>query len=186
MQRLLRRQIVLVATGFVAALATTALKAQANTTSEVQASGAGSPAESLLSNRFVLALGGFAVISNLDGSLSGSASTAQQNIDFDKRFGTDADQTRLRAEVLWRITPRQHLRFSYFNNDVRRTRTLDQDLTWGDYTLLAGAQATAEFKWRVYELDYEFAFLRRANYEIVALFGIHLSLIHISEPTRPY
>jgi hypothetical protein len=174
MQRPLRRQLALVATGFIAALATTSIDAQTNSTAEVHTSEAGSPAENLLTNRFVVSLGGFAVISNVNGSLSGSASTSEQKIDFDKRFGTDADQTRLRAEVLWRITPRQHLRFSYFNNDVKHTRTLDQDLAWGDYTFLAGAQATAEIKWKVYELDYEFAFLRRANYEIVVLVGIHL------------
>jgi hypothetical protein len=66
------------------------------------------------------------------------------------------------------------VRFSYFNNDVRRTRTIDQDLAWGDYTFIAGGQVTAEAKFRVYELDYEFAFLRRRNYEVVFIAGIHL------------
>jgi hypothetical protein len=75
---------------------------------------------------------------------------------------------------LWRITPTQHVRFSYFSNDVGRTRSIDQDLPWGDYTFKAGGQVTAETKFRVYELDYEFAFLRRRNYEIVAIAGIHL------------
>ena len=139
-----------------------------------RATGADSPAEGLLNDRFVIAVGGFAVISNINGSLSGSANTTDQNVNFDKQFGTDANQTRIRADVLWRITPRQHLRFSYFNNDVQRTRTIDQDLAWGNYTFLAGGQVTAETKFRVYELDYEFAFLRRPNYEIVAVGGIHL------------
>jgi hypothetical protein len=164
----------LVAASFIAALGATSINAQTSSAPEARASAASSPTENLLNQRFVITLGGFAVVSNINGSLSGTASTSGQNIDFDKRFGTDADQTRVRAEVMWRITPTQHLRFSYFNHDVRRTRTLDQDLVWGDYTLLAGAQVAAETKFRVYELDYEFAFLRRPNYEIVALAGIHL------------
>jgi hypothetical protein len=135
---------------------------------------AGSPTEDLLNDRFVIAVGGFVVSSTINGSLSGSANTSDQNIDFAKQFGTDADQTRWRGEVLWRITPTQHVRFSYFNNDVRRTRTIDQDLAWGDYTFIAGGQVTAEAKFRVYELDYEFAFLRRRNYEVVFIAGIHL------------
>jgi hypothetical protein len=53
-------------------------------------------------------------------------------------------------------------------------RTIDQDLAWGDYTFIAGGQVTAETKFQVYELAYEFAFLRRQNYEIVAIAGIHL------------
>jgi hypothetical protein len=135
---------------------------------------AGSPTEDLLNDRFVISVGGFVVTSNINGSLLGSANTSDQSIDFDKQFGTDSAQTRWRAEVLWRITPTQHVRFSYFDSDVANTRSIDQDLPWGDYTFKAGGQVTAETKFRVYELTYEFAFLRRPNYEIVAVAGIHL------------
>jgi hypothetical protein len=148
--------------------------AQASSAAEMPSNGANSSTENLLNDRFVVSLGGFVVSSKINGSLSGTANTSGENTDFDKRFGTDADQTRLRAEVLWRITPRQHLRFSYFNNAVQSTRAIDQDLAWGDYTFLAGGQVTAEVKFRVYELNYEFAFLRRQNYQIVAVAGIHL------------
>ena len=148
--------------------------AQASSAAEMPSNGANSSSENLLNDRFVVSLGGFVVSSKINGSLSGTANTSGEDTDFDKRFGTDADQTRLRAEVLWRITPRQHLRFSYFNNAVQGTRAIDQDLAWGDYTFQAGGQVTAEVKFRVYELNYEFAFLRRQNYEIVAVAGIHL------------
>ena len=134
---------------------------------------ADSPAEDLLKDRFNVDLGTFVVGSDLNGSLRGSANTNNQNIDFNKQFGTNADQTRWRADVLWRITPRQHLRFMYFDNDIKRTRTIDQDLAWGDYTFVAGGQVTAEQKFSVYELSYEFAFLRADNYEVVASGGIH-------------
>jgi hypothetical protein len=132
-----------------------------------------SPTEQLLDDRFNVDLGTFVVASNLNGSLRGTANTTNQSVDFDKQFGTDADQTRWRVDVLWRITQRQHLRFMYFDNDIQRTRTIDQDLAWGDYTFMAGAQVTAEQKFRVYELAYEYAFLRRDDYEIVASGGIH-------------
>ena len=148
--------------------------AQASSAAEMPSNGANSSTENLLNDRFVVSLGGFVVSSKINGSLSGTANTSGENTDFDKRFGTDADQTRLRAEVLWRITPRQHLRFSYFNNAVQGTRAIDQDLAWGDYTFRAGGQVTAEVKFRVYELNYEFAFVRRQNYEIVAVVGMHL------------
>jgi len=164
----------LISATLTAVLASTASHAQTSSAAAPSTSGAGSPGQSLLDDRFVFTVGAFVVTSKINGSLSGSANTSEQNIDFDKQFGTDADQTRWRADVLWRITPRQHLRFSYFNNDVQRTRTIDQDLTWGDYTFLAGGQVSAETKLRVYELDYEFAFLRRPTYEIMAVAGIHL------------
>jgi len=74
---------------------------------------------------------------------------------------------------MWRITQRQRLRFMYFNDDIRGTRTINGNLDWGDYTFIAGGQVTAEQKFQVYELSYEFAFLRRDNYEIVASGGMH-------------
>jgi len=172
--RLLHYQRLISAT-LIAVLAPTASHAQTSSDAAgAYTSGVGSPSERLLNDRFMLTVGAFVVTSKINGSLSGSANTSEQNIDFDKQFGTDADQTRWRADMLWRITPRQHLRFSYFDDDVQRTRAIDQDLTWGDYTFLAGGQVSAETKLRVYELDYEFAFLRRPNYEIMAVAGIHL------------
>ena len=134
---------------------------------------ADSPAEDLLKDRFNVDLGTFVVGSDLNGSLRGSANTNNQNIDFNKQFGTNADQTRWRADVLWRITQRQHLRFMYFDNNISRTRPIDQNLAWGDYTFVAGGEVTAQQKFQVYELSYEFAFLRADNYEVVASGGIH-------------
>jgi len=152
----------LAAGSFVAALLLVSAVAQAD-----------SPAEELLKTRFNVDVGTFVVASNLNGSLRGSANTTDQNVNFDKQFGTNADQTRWRGTVLWRITQRQGLRFGYFNNDIRRTRPIDGNLEWGDYTFVAGSQVTAEQKFRVYELDYEFVFLRRDNYEVAASAGIH-------------
>jgi len=147
---------------FVAALLAATAVAQAD-----------SPAEELLHDRFNVDLGTFVVASNLNGSLKGSANTTDQTVNWDKQFGTDADQTRWRIDGLWRITERQHLRFMYFDNHIRHTRTIDRNLEWGDYTFVAGGQVTAEQKFQVYELVYEFAFLRRDNYEIVASGGVH-------------
>ena len=133
-----------------------------------------SPAEDLLNSRFAFALGGFVVTSAIRASLLGSANTNDQQIDFDQRFGIDTEKTRWRGELLWRITPTQHVRFSYFDNDVQGTRVLNQDLAWGDYTFKVRGNVTAETEFRVYELGYEWAFLRRPNYEIVTMAGIHL------------
>lgn len=163
----------LVAASLIASVLATANRAQADSASEVSASGAGGPAETLLNDRFVLALGGYVVNSATTGSLSGSANAAGKSIDFARQFGIDAYQTRFRAEALWRITPRQHLRFSYWDNNNRHTRTIDQDLAWGDYTFVAGGQVTAQVKYRVAQLDYEFALLRQPHYEIVAAAGVH-------------
>jgi long-subunit fatty acid transport protein len=134
---------------------------------------ADSPTEALLKDRFNYEAGTFLVSPTMNASLSGTANTAHQSIDFDKEFGTDASETRLRAEFMWRITQRQHLRLVYFGTSVGKTRPIDRNLEWGDYTFVAGGEVTAETKMQVYELDYEFAFLRRENYEVLFTAGIH-------------
>jgi hypothetical protein len=164
-------------TGPVAALAAGAALAQtspgAATTSSL------TPTEQLLTDSFVLDLGGFIVSSNIDGSLSGNANTDNQNLDFNKTFGTNADQTRVRADFLWRITPRQAVSFAYFNDSVSRTRTLDQDIPWGDYTFLANAQVTAQTKFNIYEGTYQFALLNNRDYKLALSAGLHVDELTI-------
>jgi len=163
----------LVAASLAAALMSTSINAQTSSAAAANTTAENLPSENLLNSRFIITVGAFLVSSNINGSLSGSANTSGQRLDFDRVFGTDAEQTRWLADVLWRITPRQYLRLSYFDNDVQRTRTLDKDLPWGDYTFLAGGQVTAETRLQAYELSYEFAFLRRPNYELLAVAGIY-------------
>lgn len=135
------------------------------------------PAQDLVNNKFVINAGVFVLQSNLKANLNGNATAGSggQSIDFDQTFGTNADATRVRADILWRFLPRHHLRFVYFDNDVSRTRTLDHDVVWGDYTFQNGASVTAENKLRVYELAYEYAFARGPTYEVVGSAGIHYS-----------
>ncbi len=141
----------------------------------VSAEPAATPAHHLLTDEWVVNAGAFVMATNLNASLNGTAAASGVNreVDFDQAFGTNSDATRVRADVTWRFLPRHHVRFLYFDNDVKKTRTIDKDITWGDYTFLANGQVTAEDKFTVYELAYEYAFMREPTYEVVGTFGVH-------------
>ena len=156
--------------GPLAALAVSAAPAQA----APAATAALTPTEQLLVDPFVLDLGGFILSSNINGSLSGSANTNNQNVNFDHTFGTDASTTRIRADFLWRITARQAVCFSYFNDSVTGTRSLDEDIPWGDHTFLAGAQVTAKTRFNIYEGTYEYAFFNERDYKLALSGGLHV------------
>ena len=130
------------------------------------------PAQGLLQDKFVLNLGGFIVGTDVTAHLNGSSST-NPDIDFDRTFGDGSDATRIRADALWRITPNHHLRFLYFNNSNDRTRAIDRNIAWGDYTFQAGATVEAKTKFQIYELAYEYAFWRAPDVEISGSFGVH-------------
>jgi len=130
------------------------------------------PAQAMISSPLTGSLGGFILNTDLNARLNGQSST-NSDVDFDNEFGRARDATRVRADILWRFTPRNHLRLLYFDYSSNNTRVLGHDVHWGDYTFLAGSSATSNFKFNATELAYEYAFLRDPNYEVAGSAGIH-------------
>jgi len=131
-----------------------------------------SGAEGLLNDTLVFNLGAFVHQTSTEANLNGS-SVNNPEVDFDESFGKADDATRVRADLLWRITPEHRLRFMYFDNSTSRSKALAEDVTWGDYTFLAGSNVEFQQEFKVYQLVYEWAFMRRPTYEVAASFGVH-------------
>lgn len=138
-----------------------------------------SPAQEWLDSRFVVNLGGFVVGSTVEARLDGDIQAGEE-VDFDEQFGLGADATRWRVDALWRITPRHQLRLGYFGMRDSGSATLDEDITWGDYTFTAGARASARLEADNYWLSYEYAFLRRPSYEVATVIGVHYSDVDLT------
>ena len=131
-----------------------------------------SGADGLLNDHWVISLGGFFLTTDTRANLNGQSSI-NPDIDFDREFGKAADSRRIRADALWRVTPEHHLRLMYFDNSTVRSKALESDLQWGDYTFILGATAEFRQKTQVLELAYEYAFVRRPSYEVAASVGVH-------------
>jgi hypothetical protein len=129
------------------------------------------PAQNLLDGKVVGNLGGFIVGTDLKASLNGST-VNNPDVDFDKTFG-DADNTRIRADLLWRVTPHHHLRFLYFDDSTSRRRVIDEDIVWGDHTFTAGGEVRSKNSFKIYELAYEYAFIRQPSFELNGTLGVH-------------
>ena len=69
--------------------------------------------------------------------------------DIDETFGKANDSTRVRADLLWRISPKHHVGMMYFDNRISRTKTLSKDIVWGDNTYKAGANVASDNKFKV-------------------------------------
>jgi hypothetical protein len=129
-------------------------------------------AQGLVNDSFVINLGAFIVSTDTKARLNGQSSS-NPDIDFDQTFGKGSDATRIRADALWRITPAHHVRFMYFNNTVKKSRAISENIEWGDYTFQAGANVDSERKFSIYELAYEYAFIHKPTYEVAGTFGVH-------------
>ena len=132
----------------------------------------GGPAQILLDGKVVGNLGGFFLDTDVKARLNGE-STNNPDVDFDKTFGKGSDNTRIRGDVLWRITPTHHLRFLYFDNSVTRKRVIDEDIAFGDDVFHAGGEVKAKTSLKIGELAYEYAFIRQPTFELAGSFGVH-------------
>ncbi len=93
-------------------------------------------------------------------------------IDWEKNFG-DGDVNRFRFDGFWRFADRHKLRALVFSSSRSASRTFDDDIEWGGETFQANATIEGEIKFSIYELAYEYAFMRRENYEVAASLGLH-------------
>lgn len=137
-----------------------------------------SSAPSLIDSPLVVNLGTFVFTTDLKARLNGQ-STSNPDVDFDKAFGLGDNANRVRADALWRITPRHHLRFLYFDNSRTNTRTLDQAIKWGDLTFQPGSNVSATNRFKIAEVAYEYAFWRKPDTEVAGSIGVHYADISL-------
>jgi hypothetical protein len=135
-------------------------------------------APNLLTNPFYVALGTYIVDTDTEVSLNGSSSEGSR-VDWENTFGS-GDVTRFRLDGQWRFADRHKARFMWFDSSRDSSRTLDEEIDWGDETFPVNVRTRAEFSFSVYELAYEYAFLRRDNYEVSGSFGLHYTELDLT------
>jgi hypothetical protein len=133
-----------------------------------------SPAQAWLDQSFLFSLGGFFIQTDMRASLNGQSSQNPE-VDFDKDLGKADKLTRVRVDALWRITPKHHLSFMYFDNTVKRNKDLERDINWGDNVYLTNTHITSQMRSKIGALSYEFAFVRAPDYEVAANIGLHVT-----------
>jgi hypothetical protein len=126
----------------------------------------------LLDDPFMVSLGTFLLTTKTRVSIDGTAGNSGTVIDTKKDLGfKDAD--RFRLDATWRFAPNHKIRAMYFGISQSNTQTLDRDITVGDTVYPVNIEVTAKNSTTVYELAYEYSFLRRDNYEVTASAGLH-------------
>jgi hypothetical protein len=125
----------------------------------------------LLTQPFYVSLGTFVVNSDTKVRLDGEAGTGDR-VDLEHTFGDDTS-TRFRIDAYWRFAEKHKLRALWFDSSTSRSRVIDEEISWGDETFPVGADVRFDLDFSIYELAYEYAFLRRQNFEIAGSAGLH-------------
>lgn len=124
-----------------------------------------------LSDRFQISLGSFVLNNDVSVRLNGETEVGT-NVDWERTVG-DADTTRFRIDGQWRFAERHKVRFLWFNYSIDGSRVVEEEIDWGGETIPINARVDGESSFDVYELAYEYAFLRRDKYELAANIGLH-------------
>ena len=132
----------------------------------------------VLNDPWQLSLGSFIVDTDTEVRLDGDTQGGT-DIDWENTFG-GGDATRFRIDGQWRFAERHKARFMWFSSSTSRSRTIEEEINWGDETFPVNAKVDSEFDFDVYELAYEYAFLRRDTYELNASIGLHYTDLSLS------
>jgi hypothetical protein len=125
-----------------------------------------------LNDTWQLSLGMYVVDADTDVTLDGKAGEQGTKVDWDRTFG-GGTLTRFRFDAQWRFAERHKLQAMWFNSSRSKTRTLQEDIEWGGETYPVGATVKGNLDYDIYQLDYEYAFLRRETYEVSASIGAY-------------
>lgn len=101
-------------------------------------------------------------------------STAMPGTDIDLEDTFDIGSfERFRAEALWRVGGRHALRAMYFATERSATRSTDRDILFRDTSFPLSTSITARSQLDVAQFSYEYAFVRKDDYEIAGGIGVH-------------
>jgi hypothetical protein len=126
----------------------------------------------VLGDTFQISLGTFIVNTDTTLRLDGDAGEQGREIDWEKNFG-EGDVNRFRVDAYWRFADRHKLRALVFSSSRDGSRTIDEEIDWGGEIFPVNATVDGKVKFSIYELAYEYAFMRRESYELAASFGLH-------------
>jgi hypothetical protein len=138
----------------------------------------------ILTDSWDMSLGTFTVNTDTQLEFDGKTSTGTK-FNWESTFG-GGDETRVRFDGHWRFgdSDRHKLRWMWFNASNRNSKVLERNIEWGGQTYPIGAKVEGEFKFDIYELAYEYAFLHHDTWELNASAGLHWASVSATLKAR--
>lgn len=105
--------------------------------------------------------------------VDGSLGVAGETFDFEEQLRTDMENDIANFEVLWRFGEKWSLRAQYLKWDDKGSRTLQEDVVWGDITFGAGTGIAAGTDLGITRLFFGRRFQSPDRHQFGAGFGVH-------------
>jgi len=128
----------------------------------------------LLDKGFYADLGTFIV--NTDTTMTLNGQTAGEvpgkPVNWEHDFGK-GDVTRFRFDGEWRFADRHKIRAMIFDYSHSKSTTINDEIDWDGTVYPINANVEGKMSFSVYELAYEYAFMRRPDFEVTGSIGLH-------------
>jgi hypothetical protein len=131
----------------------------------------------LLEEPFALSLGTYILGTDTEVRLDGAEDTGTP-VDWEGVFGK-GDVNRFRFDGTWRFADRHKLRALWFNYSRTRSGRADRVIEWGDVDFPIATELRGESRFSIFELAYEYAFMRRENFELTGTAGLHYTTLEL-------
>ena len=136
---------------------------------------------SVLTDPFSIQLGTFLVSQDTTIRFDGTAGEQGTPVDLNRTLGK-GDETRVRVDGYWRFgdSQRHKVRGLIFDYSRSKSKTITEEINWGGEIYPIDAKVDFKSSFSIYELAYEYSFLRRENYELAASIGLHYADFKLS------
>ena len=132
-------------------------------------------AQSDLDDRFSISLGAFFTDWGTRAQLDSDTLGAGTDIDFEDDLGLKSSLSTFRLDGHYRFNQKHRINFSVFNMSRDASRTIDQDIQYGDITFVLNAQLKASTDLSIYKLAYTYSFLWREKGFLGASIGLYIA-----------
>jgi hypothetical protein len=95
-------------------------------------------------------------------------------VDAERDLGLPSRLHQGRVEFMFRLRERNKLRVEYYQSDRSATKTLTNDIVFGDQTFLAGQAVQTTTNWRSFGLTYTYSLYRSDRFEVGTGVGVFL------------
>jgi hypothetical protein len=126
----------------------------------------------LLGNPYSLSLGTYLLDTDTTLSLDASSDRTGTEFNWESVLG-GGEVNRFRIDGTWRFAERHKLRGMWFDFSRKRTRAIDTEIDWGDEVFPVDSEVTGSNRFSIFELAYEYAFMRRDDFELAVTAGLH-------------
>jgi len=126
-----------------------------------------------LSDKFSVSLGVYFPERSFTIGVDGSVPGISREIDFSEQFKLKSSETTESLEIGWRFGKKWLVRGQHFSVGGSRSRTLDEDVQWGDYTFGAGTGVSGGIDVTVSRLYFGYTIRRDDVHEFGVGGGLH-------------